>query len=262
MRNSFFCLDFAVNRDHLWKTIDTALSYNQKGCINVVDGVVLTTAHRQPDYLKLLRKSLLSICDSSYLQLYIRALHNQTIEHYTGSDALADAVSSRRYKMMFVGGSEEMHDGLYRNLSRLNPSIKRSHFYAPPQAAVDSFDYRAIASLINRQRPDLIWVSMGAPKQERFMHLLLPHIHKGVIIPVGAAFKFLGDGPVKRAPEWMINLRLEFLYRALTEPRKQIPRCWDILSSLPSLLLKEYRLTRQAKDHQPRPESSGKVDYT
>jgi len=74
------------------------------------------------------------------------------------------------------------------------------------------------------------------------MSLLLPHLNRGVMFGFGAIFNFYsGVGNVKRAPLLMRKMRLEWLYRAFEEPRKNIPRYWNFIRILPGLLLSERK---------------------
>lgn len=102
-----------------------------------------------------------------------------------------------------------------------------------PFCAADEFDYGAIAARINEYLPDIIWISLGAPKQEVFMNRLCPHLQRGIMVAVGAVFHFAAGGRIRRAPDWMVACKLEFLYRIFNEPRKQMKRCWKIISVLP-----------------------------
>ena len=72
-----------------------------------------------------------------------------------------------------------------------------------------------------------------------------PYLHHGVMIAVGAAFKFFSGTEVSRAPQWMIRCHLEFVHRIFKEPRKQLARCWGIIESLPRLLWQEHRRKQQ-----------------
>ena len=84
-------------------------------------------------------------------------------------------------------------------------------FETLPFRKVDEFDYQGIAQMINEDGPDIIWVSLGAPKQEMFMNRLQPYLHRGVMFGFGAIFNFnAGVGNVKRAPDWMLKLKLEW----------------------------------------------------
>lgn len=86
---------------------------------------------------------------------------------------------------------------------------------------MDDFDYRDIAKRVNKDGADIVWVALGAPKQEIFMSKLKPYLQKGVMIAVGAAFKFYSGLEEKRAPEWVVKAHLEFLYRILCNPKNK-----------------------------------------
>ena len=106
------------------------------------------------------------------------------------------------------------------------------------------FDYQKIADMVNADGADIIWVALGAPKQEIFMSKLNPFLKRGVMIAVGAAFKFYSGLEEKRAPEWMVKHHLEFVYRIFSEPKKQLKRCSWIIITLPGLLLGEWKRKR------------------
>ena len=91
------------------------------------------------------------------------------------------------------------------------------------------------------KKADIIWVALGAPKQDFFMSLLKPHLKRGVMIGVGAAFNFYSGNGEKRAPEWVTLMHLEFVYRIMQSPKKQLNRCWGIVTSLPVMLWQEWR---------------------
>ena len=129
----------------------------------------------------------------------------------------------------------------------MDPAIKDMTFYELPFCKVEDFDYSAIAEMVNRDNPDIIWVALGAPKQEIFMNMLNPYLKRGVQIAVGAAFKFYSGLEEKRAPEWMRRMHLEFVYRIFAEPKKQWARCKLIISTLPQILREEKKRKRAAE---------------
>ena len=74
------------------------------------------------------------------------------------------------------------------------------------------------------------------------MNKLQPFLKQGVMFGFGAIFNFnAGIGSVKRAPKWMLGLRLEWLHRALEDPKKNVPRYWNFIKTLPRLI-KEIKL--------------------
>ena len=73
-----------------------------------------------------------------------------------------------------------------------------------------------------------------------FMSRLQPYLNRGIMFGFGAIFNFnAGVGNVKRAPQWMLKLRLEWLYRAFNEPKKNVPRYVNFLKILPRLIREE-----------------------
>ena len=101
--------------------------------------------------------------------------------------------------------------------------------------------------MIDEDGAKIIWVALGAPKQERFMNKLLPYLKSGVMIGVGAVFKFYSGTEESRCPQWIQKHHMEFLYRIWQDPKKQIKRCFWIVVSLPKLYIQEYRRSKQDK---------------
>ncbi len=215
--------------------------------IAVADGVILDFANRNPAYLDVINSGMFAICDSSYVPLYIRLLYGERVSQYCGSQIFRDVVSARRYRMMFLGAHQAVLDSLRENITPWNPDVAGMSFVELPFCGIDGFDYPAIAAMVERERPDIIWVSLGAPKQEYFMHRLRPYLSHGVMIAVGAVFNFFSGLGEKRAPDWMVRAHLEFVYHIMQSPGKQLRRCGSIIASLPPVLLAEYRSKNNRK---------------
>ncbi len=237
----FFNINYEFDRQVVHDRINTCIRNREKGYVCVADGVILNIANRSPYYREVLDDAMFSLCDSSYVPLYIKWIHGDCYQQYCGSQIFKDVVSESRYRMAFLGASQKVLDGLKKHLAVLNPEVEGMLFYELPFLGVSDFDYPAIADMIEKDGADIIWIALGAPKQEIFMHNLLPHLKKGVMIAVGAAFKFFSGEDVKRAPDWMVAHHLEFIHRLIMEPRKQIKRCSWIMATLPGLLWNEYQ---------------------
>ena len=151
------------------------------------------------------------------------------------------SLAERKYRMIFLGSQQEVLDSLKKNLIEWNEQIADMKFVELPFCNIDEFDYASIGRMVNEDKADIIWVALGAPKQEFFMHRLQPHLDRGVMIAVGAAFKFYSDLAEKRAPEWMVKNHLEFMNRIWQDPRKQVKRCYHIMKSLPRILVTEIK---------------------
>lgn len=243
---TYFNVRYEFDKYEVERRIDETLANNCHGYIAVADGVVLNIVHREESYRKILDKSLFAICDSSWVPLYIKLIYGCHREQYCGAMIFKDLVSRKneeghsKYRMAFLGTNEATLQALRKNLSQtMNEDVVDMLFYELPFCKVEEFDYISIAEMLEKYRADIIWVALGAPKQEIFMNLLDKQINRGIQIAVGAVFKFYSGCEESRAPQWLVNLHLEFLYRIYQAPKKQIKRCLWILIMLPKMFVEE-----------------------
>lgn len=238
----YFNVRIEFDRDKLDRTIFEAIEKGIPGYSCSVEANNLTIANQNPEFLKVLNGALVNNCDGSVLAKILAWIHKEPIDSYIGADIFLKYIAMRRFRQFFLGNTEEVLAGLRKNLSEIDPAINDMRFETLPFRAVDDFDYQGIADMINADNPDIIWVSLGAPKQEMFMARLKPYLKRGVMFGYGAIFNFnAGVGEVKRAPKWMLKLRLEWLHRALEQPQKNIPRYWNFVKTLPRLISEERR---------------------
>lgn len=240
----YFNIRYEFDRDEVGRLIDRRLEKPGSDYVCVADGVILERANTDAGYNRVVNGGMFSICDSSYVPLYIRRIYGVRYPQYCGAQIFRDIVSARKHRMIFLGGQREVLDSLQRNLAGMNPDVAGMKFVELPFCTVDEFDYAGIARMIEEDGADIVWVALGAPKQEIFMSRLKPHLRHGVMIAVGAAFKFYSGISEKRAPEWMVKAHLEFVYRIGQEPKKQLRRCGRILTVLPKLFLQERKRAR------------------
>lgn len=126
------------------------------------------------------------------------------------------------FKHYFYGGTPETLVKLKNKLKERYPELDIVGMYSPPFRPLTEEEDEAAIKAINDAKPDFIWVALGAPKQENWMAAHKGQVH-GVMLGVGAAFDFEA-GTVKRAPKWIQELCLEWLYRLLQDPLRLIPR--------------------------------------
>ena len=236
----YFNVRLEFDKEKLDKTIFDAIENDRVGYVCSVESNNLTVANTNPDFLKVLNGALVNNCDGSVLAKILSKIHHEPLDSYIGADIFIKYVKMCKFRQFFLGNTQEVLDGLRENLSKIDPKIKDMRFETLPFRSVDEFDYKGIAEMINKDAPDIIWVSLGAPKQEMFMSRLKPHLKRGVMFGFGAIFNFnAGVGNVKRAPKWMLAMRLEWLHRALEQPQKNIPRYWNFIKILPRLIKEE-----------------------
>ena len=108
-------------------------------------------------------------------------------------------------------------------LRKTHPGITIVGGYSPPFRPLTDEEDDAIAEQVNQARPDVLWVGIGVPKQEKWMVRMRDRLDVPVMCAVGAAFDFHA-GRVSQAPRWMQERGLEWTYRIAQEPRRLLPR--------------------------------------
>lgn len=248
---TYFNIRYEMDKEAVWQAIDRYISTQAPTYICVADGVILNIANRNLDYLKVVNGGAFSICDSSYVPIYLKWIYGIQREQYCGSQIFMDVIKMKKYRMFFMGTSAKTLAALKENLVKIDNRIADMTFYELPFRTADQFDYQEIADKVNADGADIIWVALGAPKQEIFMSKLKPFLKRGVMIAVGAAFKFYSGLEEKRAPEWMVKHHLEFVYRIFSEPKKQLKRCSWIVITLPGLLFGEWKRKLKKRANSP-----------
>lgn len=123
------------------------------------------------------------------------------------------------YRHFFYGGAPGVADTLARKFQHQFPTQRIAGTFSPPFRELTSDEDREICSVINDSKPDVVWVGLGTPKQERWMHEHQELLRAPVLVGVGAAFDFHA-GRMRSAPAWMGENGLEWLFRLAQEPRR------------------------------------------
>lgn len=245
MKKEYFNIGFVFEHDKVDSIIEEHIYNNKAGYVCSLDGNNFSIAMNDPEHLKVLNAAIVNNCDSTWVPTMVNRIYGTNYSNYCGADLFLNYIGRKKYKQFFLGSSRNVLDGLKKEMAKIDPAIANMRFEELPFRMVEDFDYQGIADMINEEAPDIIWVSLGAPKQEQFMYRLQPYLKRGVMFGFGAIFNFysgLDDAP-KRAPRWMIKLHLEFLYRIFAEPKKQLKRCLNILKTLP----RAYREEKQRR---------------
>jgi N-acetylglucosaminyldiphosphoundecaprenol N-acetyl-beta-D-mannosaminyltransferase len=133
--------------------------------------------------------------------------------------ACARAARSGRRHYLYGGRDEAALARLRARLEERYPGLRIAGGYAPPFRELSEAELDTIATEINAARPDVVWVGIGVPKQEKWMAAMRARLEAPVLIGVGAAFDFHA-GLVAQAPAWMQRRGLEWLFRLSREPRR------------------------------------------
>jgi N-acetylglucosaminyldiphosphoundecaprenol N-acetyl-beta-D-mannosaminyltransferase len=123
-----------------------------------------------------------------------------------------------KYRHFFYGGAPGVADYLAR-LEEERHGIRIAGTYCPPFRELTHEEQHELVEVIQSAKPDVLWVGLSTPKQERWMDEFKNRVRVPVLVGVGAAFD-LNSGRLKQAPRWMRERGLEWLFRLLAEPRR------------------------------------------
>lgn len=143
-----------------------------------------------------------------------------------GPDLMLSVCERSQYKgysHFFYGSTPAVLDALASNLRRRFPQLTIAGAYSPPLGLDACVADRVGVELIDAAAPDIVWVGLGTPKQERWMAARRGELSSPVLIGIGAAFDFLA-GTKRQAPAWMRSHGLEWAFRLATEPRRLFGR--------------------------------------
>ncbi|WP_420645358.1 WecB/TagA/CpsF family glycosyltransferase [Candidatus Leptofilum sp.] len=133
--------------------------------------------------------------------------------------ALCNSSLKNGIRHYFYGGAEGVPELLASQLEKKFPGLRVVGTYSPPFRPLTIAEDERIVQQINHAKPDIVWVGLSTPKQEKWMAEHIEQLQVPVLIGVGAAFDFHA-GLKKQAPKWMQRSGLEWLYRLLSEPRR------------------------------------------
>lgn len=237
---TYFNIRFEFDKAKALNTIENQVTSKKSSYVCVADGNILANVHNSLDYREIVTQSLFSICDGSWTTIFLKIIYGINRQPYSGSDIFQDIINMKKYSMAFLGGRNETLVGIKQYLSSINYPLDKTLFMELPFCQVDEFNYDSIGKTL-LDKYDIIWVGLGAPKQEIFMNKLKPHLKHGVMIGVGAVFNFYGSSDVKRAPYILRKIHLEFLHRLFTEPKKQIPKFKNYIQTITPIIIEEYQ---------------------
>lgn len=217
-----------INVTNMQKTIEYLVEHLEelRGkyiCISNVHTTV--TAFRDEKYRNIQNSAAMALPDGKPLSIVSKRRGHIEAERVPGPDLMPkifELSKEKGYKHYFYGSSEETLCKLKEKLNSKYPFLQIAGVYAPPFRPLTEEEDKEVVLRINETNPDFIWVALGAPKQEQWMYEHLNRVN-GVMLGVGAAFDFEA-GTVKRAPKWMQEMCLEWLYRIVQDPIRLIPR--------------------------------------
>lgn len=216
----------------------------------------LVQALHDVELRRILFDAHLVLCDGTPVLWASRWLGNPLQERVAGSDLvprLIQVAATKGYRLFFLGGSSEATETAVEKLRQRYPALIIADYFSPPFRELLQMDHEEIRRRIRTAKPDLLFVSFGCPKQEKWIAMHYQSLGVPVAVGVGATIDFLA-GRVARAPQWMRRLGLEWVFRLAQEPRRLLRRyCRDCWYFLLFLLAQWSRTGWRLRRHRGRP---------
>lgn len=219
-------------------TVEQYIKEKKKAYVCVVDANVITIAQKDLKYREIVKNATINTCDGSSIAKMVNKIYGTDYHAYNGPE-LFEYYIERPYRHVLVGNTKDKVEQIKAFVKQKGIDVDLQHVDVP-FVPVEEFDYPAIAKQINEQKPDIVWVSLGAPKQEKFIHNIFPYIDQGVLFGIGAAFNFY-TGDLHNNKKEIGGLRLIWLERIFKEPKKQLKRVCGYLLAVPKMFLEEKR---------------------
>jgi N-acetylglucosaminyldiphosphoundecaprenol N-acetyl-beta-D-mannosaminyltransferase len=209
------------------EAMDGMVKRRERGYVCAVAVHALTVGYDDPEMAVALRSATLVLPDGMPVVWAANLLGAKLDDRVYGPELMLrynDRCAERGHRVWLYGGRDQGSlVQLALNLRKRHPGINIVGGYSPPFRAMTAHEEDVLVEQINEARPDVLWVGIGVPKQEKWMARMRERLDVPVICAVGAAFDFHA-GRISQAPSWMQERGLEWIYRIAQEPRRLLPR--------------------------------------
>lgn len=186
----------------------------------------LVTAYRNPSFKDVLANASICTHDGMPLVFATRLNGFKNQDRVDGPNlmlALSHLASQKQYRVMLFGNTNENLDRLEQNLKKKYSNLNIVGKLSPPFRKLSSKEEKEIEKSIHNKKPQLLFVSLGCPKQEKWMYSHRNSFSGTTMVGVGAAFDYI-NGDIKRPPIFFQKIGLEWFFRLLTEPKRLFKR--------------------------------------
>jgi N-acetylglucosaminyldiphosphoundecaprenol N-acetyl-beta-D-mannosaminyltransferase len=186
----------------------------------------LVVARHDGSFQSALTQANLVVADGVGVSIMARLVGVQIGPRITGTDYFQAVLSALQQRgggrVFFFGSSQRVLELIAKRLAADFPSLTLCGALSPPFGSWSDEEDRRMVQVINDANPDVLWVGMTAPKQEKWVEANRRQLNTPVIGSIGAVFDFYA-GTYARAPQWICRIGLEWAYRFILEPR----RMWE-----------------------------------
>jgi N-acetylglucosaminyldiphosphoundecaprenol N-acetyl-beta-D-mannosaminyltransferase len=212
----------AIDMRRALEAVDSAVAEGRRGYICVTGVHAIMEAQKDPALKEILNKSLLTTPDGMPTVWVGKLRGFSQMRRVFGPEFMlrtCEMSVSRGYTHFLYGGEEGVANQLKKALEGRFPGLKIVGTYTPPFRPLKQEEEAGVRALFSELKPDICWVGLSTPKQERFMAEYLPKLDTKIMVGVGAAFD-MHTGRIQDAPNWVKNAGLQWLHRLLQDPAR------------------------------------------
>jgi N-acetylglucosaminyldiphosphoundecaprenol N-acetyl-beta-D-mannosaminyltransferase len=210
-------LNYSVYNGHLSGCITDG-----KTLINTINQYSYCIADKDAAFKKALEESDILLPDGIGIVAAVKLLNNQSIKKIAGADIheyLLEDLNKKNGKCFYLGSSNGTLDKIKERVSKEFPNIKIKTFSPPYKDEFSDIENQEMIAAINAFEPDVLFVGMTAPKQEKWSHKHKDILEVKIICSIGAVFDFYA-GTIIRPDKMWVNLGMEWFVRLLKEPKR------------------------------------------
>lgn len=212
----------AISLADLLQAYDQMIGQREQGYTCFCEAHLCVRAARDPRVRGVLEGARYVLPDGVATTWGARMLGEKFPERLSGPSVMLELCRhglDKGYRHFFYGGAAGVPDRLAERLKERFPGLNVVGTYSPPFRELSPEEDAELVELINCARPDIVWVGLGAPKQEVWANEHVNKLAAPLLLPVGAAFDF-HSGTRKWAPRWIRTLGMEWVYRMCTGGRR------------------------------------------
>lgn len=231
-----------VNMESALKHLMDNLSDARGSYICAANVHTTVTAHENPQYCKVQNNSFLTLPDGKPLSVVGRKRGLEQMGRVTGPEFMEEIIKLTEhtdYVHYFYGTTQENLDSLEKYLKKTYPDLKIGGIEPSVFRPLSQQEEVELKNRIRDAKADFVWVALGAPRQEMFCNKMSKETDS-VWIAVGGAFNVI-SGVIPRAPQWMQDHGLEWLFRLSKEPKRLFKRYFETNTKFLWYLLKDRR---------------------
>ena len=211
-----------MNMEKVLARLAQMLCHREKGYLSAITVHGVMVAQRDPEFAAAFADATIAIPDGTPIAWAGRLQGHSGMQYVTGPKLMHEVFRRKEfapYTHFFYGGDPGVAEDLAARFRAIAPWARIVGTFTPPYRPLDKGEECALFAQIRRLKPDMIWVGLGTPKQDKFMRRYLPLLDTQLMLGVGAAFDF-HTGRIQDCPPWVKRAGLHWVHRLMQDPKR------------------------------------------